>query len=286
MKKPSIVIAHGDLDGIISTTLLIQKYGLKDPIIIFCQPFTVDKIKIESDVDYYVVDIAVNNRDVAMTETLIKALGDKLVIWYDHHQGWDGLQLPEKVFIINENVGSCAELIGGDRKLIEDAIAADTRQGQLSPTGLLIEQAIKADMSDDGVRRAAVDYLVTGNQEAKLKKAAKKYAAIQTETERLFITNEVIDGVAIVDATTGRVDYNATELLIKLQDIATLGVAIVRGKNHRTGEIVFTIARSNSKNYNLVNLFGLPSGAPFRVSIPETDWSLEKILEKLSSLSS
>lgn len=286
--KGPIIIAHGDMDGIVSAALQagLLNISAEDLTVVFCQPFTVDKIKIPDDIEQvYVVDVAVNNRDPQMTERFIENLGDRIAVWTDHHQGW-----PEKYkdvnnwhFYIKEGVGACANLFAGKSNfavkdaIIADAVAADTRKGELSSRGLLIEQATKANLQDDSIRVAAVKWLLGDeSQKAILEKAAEKYAEIQKETQRLSSTYTVDGKVAIVDARESH-DHDLTQLLLAGQKLAEFAVAKVI--DPRSKEERITIATQSGKD--LVTLFGLPSGSQSRVSLEAI--RLPEVLEKLNA---
>lgn len=285
-KNKKLIIAHGDMDGIACATLQAELLNItKDLMIIFCQPFTVDKIKIPEDVErVYVVDVAVNNRDLQMTENFIEQLGDRLVQWTDHHQGWS--KVDDKRFVIHSTAPACAVILGSGmpprlshlQQLVSDAIAADTRKGELSSRGQLIEQATKANMTDDSIRVAAVKWLLGDeSQKAVLEKAAKSYVEKKKATEELSAIYQVVGRVAIVDTRNSTHEYDLTQLLLAGQKLALFAVA--RIKNPQSKEERITVATQGGKN--LVELFGLPSGAPFRVSLEVS--RLPEVLEKLNS---
>jgi hypothetical protein len=106
-----------------------------------------------------------------------------------------------------------------------------------------------------------------------------KYQKIQEMTDKLVRRYKIHNGIAVVDARGVSEDYDRTKLLIAGQKIAPKEISIVLGKNPE-GEEITTVATSR-KDLNLVTLFGLPSGAPFRVSLSAADWPLEEILKKL-----
>lgn len=279
-----LIVAHGDFDGVISAVGVAELFGItpKEIRVIFTQPFLVDKVKIPDDIEeVYVVDIAVNNRDPEMTTKFIESIGARLETWYDHHAGWSRRG---GAFAIDENFSACAEWFRQEGKypglgplMVVDAIAADTRKGRLSPNSLLIEQATKANMADDSIRVAAVKWLLGDeSQQAILEAAAEKYVAIQKETERLSATYEVSGKVAIVDAR-GSHGHDLTQLLLAGQKLAEFAVAKVI--DPRSKEERITVATQSGKN--LVELFGLPSGAPFRVSVEAA--RLPEVLEKLNA---
>lgn len=301
-EKQVLVVAHGDLDGVVSAALEMKRSGLSvaKTQMVFTQPFLVDKIMISEKTEkIYVLDIAPNNRDVKMTREFIERISDRLEYWVDHHQGWrivlQELDEEEKrKFSIFENSESTARIIAVEstfpsdfpvKQLVSDANASDTRQGELSERGRLIEEAIKADLSDDSVRLSAVRWIVNGCREdedyKRLLEAQKRYQGVQEETERLASKYDIHDGIAVVDVRNAVGDYDRTQLLIRGEQIAPTRTAVVLGKNPQNEEVI-TIATMDRK-VNLVNLFGLPSGAAFRVSLPvAAGWTVERVLNTLS----
>lgn len=296
--KEFVVVAHGDLDGIVSAALLMNApYGLSvvETQVVFTQPFLVDEVEIPETVKrVFVVDIAVNNRDTEMTRKFIKKLGDKLVVWYDHHEGWETIlgagmgQTFDNGFFIDPESDSCAQLIEpGNKRFavwVADANASDTRTGQLSERGRFIEEAMKANLGDDSVRESAVRWIVNGcsctdKDYQRLQEAQRKHQKIQERTEKICEWFSDYSGVAVIEV--GKNDYcDVTQVLLKGEQIAPTKTAVVLGKSLE-GEEVITIATMD-KEKNLVNLFDLPSGAPFRVSLSVANgWTVEKVIERL-----
>lgn len=290
-EKNVLVVAHGDLDGVVSAALAMGRFGLnlETTEIVFSQPYLVDKVEVPEKIEkVFVVDIAVNNRDPEMTRKFIEKMDDRglLGIWCDHHQGWPTEIVGRIDFWIKETE-ACAEMLGDldDSKWITDAIVSDTREGELSEQGQLIEQAMKADLSDDTVREAAVRWIVNGCEKdsdyQRLQEAQGIYQKVQAETEELAKQYKVRNGVAVVDVREAVEDYDRTQLLLKGEQMVPTKTAVLLGKNPE-GEEIVTVATMD-KAMNLVDLFGLPSGAPFRVSLPAANgWTVEKVIEKLN----
>ena len=282
VKKENPLVAHDDLDGIISAVLAMRKYGfsLKDTEVVFVQPFTVDRVVIpDSITTVVVVDVAVNNRDPEMTKNFLGRIGDRLLVWYDHHQGWTAditFGFSARAFQIDFGRGSCAEVIGGPPKWVADAITADTRKGILSEWAELVEWAIKANQADDSVRLLAVRWILLGEESARngLESAAKRYAEVRDETQRLVSGLTITGKVAVVDARESRRQYDLTQVLLAGQELAPFVLVIQRGG-------VLAIATSRG-DVDMVEMFGLVSGARFRVSLP--DKRLEEALAKLETV--
>jgi len=300
-EKKVLVVAHGDLDGIVSAVLEMKRSGLQlgTTEISFTQPYLVDKVEVaEAIQEIYIVDIAVNNRDPEMTKKFIDKIRDKLVYWVDHHQGWlpvlSQFHEQRRKFSIYEDSESAARIIAAEssfpadfpvEELVSDANAADTRRGKLSKNGRLIEEAMKADLRNDSIREFAVRWIVNGYEEdedyEKLQEAQARYQKVQAETEKLVERYKVRDDVAVLDVRDVSDDYDRTQLLVRGEQMAPTKTAVLLGKNPE-GEEIITVATMD-KAMNLVNLFGLPSGSPFRVSFPvASGWTVEKVLKALS----
>lgn len=292
MSSKTLIIAHGDLDGITSAVLLAEQIGIEteDLNIVFTQPFLVDQIVIPDEINQvYVVDIAINNRDPKMTADFVRYLGGKLVRWYDHHQGWDDYFADSR--FTTTPTQACAERIGNSHDIrVQDAVASDTREGAFSPTGLLIEHATKAYMGNDDIRLAAVKLLM-GNESQRpaLETAAKKYAAIQNETEWLAgYGRKVSENVWMLNVpnTYHQIygydgsfkEHDQTQLLLAGQKLAKFAVVVTKAP--KSDEEMVTIATKSDTN--LIELFGLESGAKFRVTLPIS--RLGEIMEQLEAV--
>lgn len=319
MNKKVLIIAHGDLDGITSAALVAERerFGIigDDLAVIFTQPYEVMTEKVISAVDMadkvYVVDIAINNRDQKMTQQFYDHMGDKLIHWYDHHTGWEGSDMTTQHGgkVVSMTSRACAAMLSSmsdDR--VQDAVIADTREGELSPRGTLIDQAIKADMSDDFTRMEALKVLWTGNagSKFKLEKAAEKYQQIAENTQilsdmyivddcpysrnraRFFREDIQVPGrdyrgkVAVCDTRQHKHgDYDLTQLLLKGQELADFAAVV---KSNSDGVNTVTIATKTGVNL-LDVLWNIPSGATFRVTIPfKLECELEKIIKALKEV--
>ena len=283
-----LIVAHGDIDGVTSAAILFGQLGIEpeDLNVVFTQPDLVDQVVIPDEVDQvYVVDIAINNRDPEMTADFVRRLGGKLVRWYDHHQGWEDYHGDDR-FTTREGL-SCASRIGLAHDIrVKDAVVADTREGELSPTGQLIERAIKSDMSNDQIRLWAVRLLM-GDETCRnpLKGAERAYQMVENETKWLAGYGQVKENVWFLDVpgtyykTYGSDGsfhtYDLTQLLLAGQKLAEF--AVVETIDHKTDEELVTVATKTK--INLVELFELKSGAPFRVTLPAL--RLAEVIEKL-----
>jgi hypothetical protein len=275
----NLVISHGDVDGVISAALLAEKHqlSLQETDVVFTQPFLVEKVKTDGYKQIYICDLAVNNRDPQMTQRFIESLGNRLVVWYDHHQGWTNSGLTDERFVIDESAASCAIIIGGDQQWVEAANAIDSRKGQ-SDLGQLLDQSMRVDLSDEEVRRYAFEYLLGQNDGSLLKKKQKEYETIQEKTRQLVNSGEVRGQTLVVD-TRGHKGFDRTQLCLLGYERAPY--VCVLGTTPPPEEKVTTLVATNT-NTNLVKVFGLQSGAPFRIGL-EGD-HVESVVNTLNNL--
>lgn len=273
MGTKNLIITHGDVDGVISAALLtkIRQLDLRETDVIFTQPFLVDKVKTDGYDQIYVCDIAVNNRDPQMTEKFIQSLGDRLIVWHDHHQGWGQYINEDSRFHIDEMAPSCATVIGGDQKWIDAANAIDSRKGH-SDLGQLLDQATKVNLSDETVRIYAFEYALGLNDGSMLEKKQKEYKAIQEKTRQLVDSGEVQGRVLVVNAQ-GQEGFDRTQIFIMGYEKAPFVTVL----GEFQGKVTTTVA-TNTKT-NLVEVFGLESGAPFRITLEGNQ--LERVIKTL-----
>lgn len=285
------ILAHADVDGIASAArkvaYLSKKYKVpvRDIWITFCQPKDVNKVRLPLSVKkVYVVDIGANNENPQMTINFIKWLGPRLAEWNDHHIGWPQIlsqvNNPE-LFKIDESARACTEIIEADGNpdldfLVPDAIFADTRlNGGFSPTGTFIERVIKADQTDHRTLRALIWWLLGDEfQLGVLRGAERRYKIIEDRTVEIANAGyKITDNIARIDVEDLR-GIDLTRLLLEGQNKAKDGFAMVVTLNR------ITIA-TYQEGVNLLEMFGLPSGAKRRISLPTA--RLSEVIERLQN---
>lgn len=294
------IITHGDLDGVVSSALYVQKLiaqGIsRDEIqLVFAQPFMLpDEVEGENVV---VLDIAVNNSDQSLTEDFIERIKDRLVVWIDHHRGWDEfLNKAEgslrKKFIISDD-RSAAETVYKTNSVsdlkslypfVKDSIAADTRSYELSEKGKLIEEAIKSNLEDDSIRVTSVWWILDeavekGVNYNKLIESQKKYSKRRSKTEEIAKKYTIDNGIAVLDVRDSEEIYDRTYLSLIGQKISPKNISVVLNKSP-SGEDFILIATSR-KDLDLLKAFNLKSGAKFRVTVKKT---LDEVLDVLRGL--
>ena len=292
-----LLIAHGDLDGIISAALEIQNICrhknldlneiLSQLIIEFVQPYKLEKIGIPMNIEeIYIVDIGINSQDPNMTRDFIGKIGQRLIRWCDHHQGWSNLlpEMPEEIrnkFMIDENALACALIINASSKLTEDAIAADTREKELSDTGKLLDQALKSDPGNYNIKIAVVKYLL-GDERYRcfLKNAAYQYRTVQLPvTQQLIVENcRVENGIAVVDVRNATKPYDRTLLSMLAKNLSPTGTVILLRKDQR-GETM--LIATSQEGIDLTKIFGLLGGHPNRILVPVSEWIANEAIRRL-----
>jgi len=301
-----IVVSHGDLDGIISASTISVNYNIPVENIIFTQPFMVDKITLPEDVEeIYVVDIAVNNRNPNMTKEFIERYRGKIRLWIDHHEGYQLL----KEWLGEENVltgdsPSCPQLMRDNGFIVPeewvDAANAADRPTEYKETELsrFLNRALKYGiLSEDEelkemIMKTIVRYLVKSyknedytEEERLLEEYGKLYEEIEENTIESAKKIQEISGFKY------KVGYIKLEREKKV-DITKLfmlaykiyDVLIIQKYNNKEDEEI-TLIGTKLKEINLVQIFDLKSGAPFRISLPGLhNEVLSFILAKLQEL--
>jgi hypothetical protein len=300
-----IVVSHGDLDGIISASILSINYNIPPENIIFTQPFLLDKITIQEDVEeIYIVDMAVNNRNPEATREFIEKYKYKIRLWVDHHEGHKLLKewLGEDK-VIGGDSPSCPQLMREagftvPEEWVAAANAAD-RPTEYKETELSIflNRALKYGiLSEDEelkemIMKTIVRYLVKSykNEDyAEEERLLEEYGKLYEEIEE-----NTIESAGEIQELSGfryKVGYIKLEREKKV-DITKLfmlgykqyDIVIIQKYNKEDEEV--TLIGTKLKEINLVSIFNLKSGAPFRISLPGPhEEILNFILAKLQEL--
>jgi hypothetical protein len=249
------------------------------------------------------------------TGAFIRELGGRLAAWVDHHDHEKHAQFrgdPRFVLATKAEHGACPEMVtpevvkeagpvdtilchvdldglyaaakwilGGQEPYPgadEDARAVDTRLFEPGPTGLLIDNALRAHFRDEGLKHRIVKYLCGGlkdtAQRRELEQAAGDFTRMADEARRLAGLYQPRGKAVYVDAGAEmKRAYDKTLLLLEGQKRAP--VAIVRDAG------MITLAAAFDSGINFIELFGLGGGMPTRVSIAES--RLDEVLQKLNA---
>jgi len=152
-----------------------------------------------------------------------------------------------------------------------DARAIDSRLGEPSEKGKLLDMALKAKGHSEEICQLILRYLLSRCQdeeaEALIQQAAEEYRTIMERTMQWAQRYQVDGPLAIVDIREEREPIDLTLLLLEGQKLAP--IAIVRSRNLKTGEPQLTIAAVTDSGYNFVELFDLKGGMPTRVTLPD-----------------
>ena len=302
MKK--LVVSHGDLDGIISASIISVNYNVPAENIIFTQPFLLDKIYIPQDTEEIcIVDIAVNNRNPETTKEFIEKYKYKIRLWVDHHEGHKLLKewLGEDKVIAGDSP-SCPQLMRDNGFIVPeewvDAANAADRPTEYKETELsrFLNRALKYGiLSEDEklkemIMKTIVRYLVKSykNEDyAEEERLLEEYGKLYEEIEENTI--ESVGEIQEIPGFRYKVGYIKLEREKKV-DITKLfmlaykryDVLIIQKYNKEYEEV--TLIGTKLK-INLVQMFNLKSGAPFRISLPgDHDEVLKFILAKLQEL--
>jgi hypothetical protein len=248
-----------------------------------------------------------------VTLPLIDGLGERLGMWVDHHDSEDHVLYendPRFVLATKAEHGACPEMITPElvaragridtivchtdfdglasaakwiRAGVEsypgcddDARAIDTRIGTPSAAAERIDRALRARYRDQGLFGVIVRHLATGFADSSLwepiDEAAAELIPVERETRRAAQAYRRLDpGVAYVDVSDGFARVDKTLLLLLGQEREAVSVVVDK-------ENVSVAARFDSGK-NFVELLGLGSGMPTRVSVPRPQ--LPRVLKAL-----
>ena len=249
------------------------------------------------------------------TGAFIRELGGRLAAWVDHHDHEKHAEFrgdPRFVLATKAEHGACPEMVtpevvkeagpvdtivchvdldglyaaakwilGGAEPYPgadDDARAVDTRLGEPGPTGLIIDNALRAHFRDEGLKHRIVKYLCGGLKDAaqkrELEEAAADFTRMADEARRLAGLYQPRGKAVYVDAGAEmKRAYDKTLLLLEGQKRAP--VAIVRDAG------MITLAAAFDSGINFIELLGLGGGMPTRVSIAES--RLDEVLQKLNA---
>jgi hypothetical protein len=249
-----------------------------------------------------------------VTVPFLEGLGDRLAAWVDHHdheRHADFAHDARFVLATKAEHGACPEMVtpelvrqvgpidsivahvdldglyaaakwilGGNepyRGADDDARAVDTRTGTPGPTAHRIDRALRARFRDDQLKRAVVQFLVSGMtpgvHDDVIAEAAAEFERRDASTRDLARRFSIRGRVAVVDTAGSEGRFDKTDLLLAGQERAP--VAIVRDSG------MLTIAAAFDSGWDFVALFELGGGMPTRVTIPEQ--KLDEIIAKINA---
>ena len=237
-----------------------------------------------------------------VTEPFLRALGDRLAAWVDHHDHERHAQFagdPRFVLATKAEHGACPEMVTPElvrqtgpidcicthvdldglyaaakwildgaepyRDADADARAVDTRVGTPGPIARRIDRALRAKFRDDQLKRAVVAFLVGGMPPGVHDDVIAEAAA---EFEQRDARTRELAKQFTIRARVAIVDTAGAEGRFDKTDLLLAGqarapVAIVRDSG------MLTIAAPFDSGWDFVQLFELGGGMPTRVTIPE-----------------
>lgn len=246
------------------------------------------------------------------TKPFIDGLGTRLAAWIDHHDHLrhaDYQDDPRFVLRTKAEHGACPEMVTPARveaagpvdticchndfdglcsaaKWIlggaepypgadADARAIDTRLGQPSARGAIIDRALRGRPRDDALAGLVVRFLAGGAADTALfreiEAAAETMRPREAEARRIATGYRVGGDVAVVEVPTKHTPYDKTLLLMRGQEQARISVVV-------DGATVTVAARFDS-GVNLLEMLDLDGGMPTVVSVSSK--RLPEVLERL-----
>lgn len=253
-----------------------------------------------------------------VTGRFLAGLGPRLCAWIDHHDHVYHPRYakdPRFVLATKKQHGACPEMVTRERverlgpadtllfhddldglysaakwalEGVEpyagadaDARAVDTRLGEPSELGALVDRALRGRPRDEGLRFDVVRWLCAGELgtrgRAVLEAAGEEFARQEARAMRLAESYRVEGPVAVVDAsgfTAREGAYDKTLALLLGQRLARVAVLF--------DEQTVNVAAAFDSGIDLLALLGLQGGMPTRVSVPRA--RLEETLATLSRL--
>ncbi len=249
-----------------------------------------------------------------VTGKFLADLGERLALWVDHHDHDLHERYradPRFVLATKQEHGACPEmvtpelvrragavdtilchtdldglyaaakwLLGGKEPYPgadDDARAVDTRIGEPSKTGKLIDRALRAKFKDDALKHAIVEYLVGGMRDTvlwnQISDAAAEFEALEIEARRLARMYELRGRVAFVDAQYKKGGYDKTLLLMLGQDKAPVAIVL-------DGDQIALAARYDS-GIDFLRELRIEGGMPTRITLSAS--RLDEVLALLNA---
>ncbi len=274
-KKINQIIAVGSVDGILTTAAMLRLIGNENIDLLFTQAFAVDKIDVaalQPSRKIAFVDLAVNNRDKAMTKNFVTALqnaGHEIVAVCDEHcrEDWfeilgnfDGLAIEPQsqakgVFkssgaVLRNAVGNLLDDHG--RELCEAADAGD-RMDFSTHFGGVVNQAVKSRIADDTRRvHLAKHFSQNQNSDETILGWIKEYEVILANHQEILNSKIDLGGGIIRVSTIGKV-VDITTLMSTLYKSGGR-VVVVEGEmfNKAAGRKERQVAFGTSEKFDLL----------------------------------
>ena len=265
-KKRILIISSKSLDALVSISCIIKNLmnnGNPNEIVIdikFIQPLEINTIKTKKHDEIYVINIGINKLNQEVILDFIK--NEKIMNWYDNHNEWKDI---EDTRLIIDTSKSCIELTSDDPELAK--LGKLIREGRLSENRELymFDIALKSDKSDETIRYDILHFLLKNDAKIKkrIEKKARKFEKLLDNNHKLLDDSKLIDDILFIDARNIK-SYDKNHLLAEAYGNAPY--IMIFDIDQETNKPIITIS-ANAKT-DLMELFGLSNGNPFKISIP------------------
>lgn len=297
--KKYLVICHGDGDGIISTAALIKQYQLflRETEIVITQSFFLDEVFVRPEIKaIFVIDIAVNKRDIALTTSFANKHKDKIISWVNHHRGTEktlGEILGIKLLCNENSPSSPAVMKQSGYDIAEEWVAAANaiNDPENFPATELSERYTNAfktalvDAQDGGqnvikkLQLSFIDELLTSEKSRLVANYSNEYKFIVAATNRaaeLFIDLMPKVGMTILG------DEKVDKIMLCRKGHEKFKTVVIQFHSLEDGEPA-TMISTELQNINLAKKFKSSFGSPSRITLPGNLLKTrELIIEKLS----
>lgn len=280
-----LLVCHGDCDGIISAACIIKEYKL--PIdkteIVITQSFILDKVEVKDEVKaIFVVDLAINNRDLSVTLSFADKYKHRIVVWTSHHYNTEeklaGILGPK--LLCDKTAPSCPSILvnSGYEEVPTTWVKAANASNKPTeypetPLSKRFTHAFKVSMveAQDGdnaviekIQRAFLSELLTGEEEGLLNIYGARYESIMRATQKAAESFfEFMPGIGLV--VLGDAPVNRAAVCSK--GCENFLITVVQYHSSENGDPM-TIVATNNKDLDLVATFELNFGNPSRVTLP------------------
>lgn len=237
------------------------------------------------------------------TMPFLEALKDRLAAWIDHHDHPEHERFRDDerfVLATKQEVGACPEMItpalvervGPVDSLLahvdldglyaaakwirrgvpaypdadRDARAVDTRQGDPSATGRMVDQALRVHYRDEPFRHRVLAFLVAGATRRdplweELRLSSNAFEEMAVHTREVAKRYQVKGRVAHIRIPPAEKHVDKTYLLLLGQELAEIAVVQQSG--------MITVAARYGSGFDFPVLLGIGGGMPTRASAPE-----------------
>lgn len=313
-----LIVAHRDLDGLISAFLLAvairDSYSVID--VIFSQPymasslrnFLVQRDQLDTYCKFGFVDLSVDCTKPRTTKNLFTSLGRQVEYVFDHHVGWDTMikstgatklfnvtvddhvlsEVPSSRCVVIGKSTCCAHLIYNHFNL------AALKNSYLDD--LLIVAMLSDDLHTRQLYKGTAEYttfinfrnntletclgqIKANTSVANIKGLNGSYSRVIDAAEAALLQAEEIYPKVAYVKTFARSSLNYTALCERAYAV-DYNVVIIKELDPRRMRISYTVAH-NMPEVDLVAVFGLNGGNPRRITLYKKNCVARDILERL-----